>query len=87
MARYFKSKDFSIKSQRCGSRLKGGPQWQYKIIYTNPQTGRQVELEKRFYTKQAARQYISRCVQVAEKMKNREDAPKDGQAGNDRQGR
>lgn len=79
MARYFKSKDFSIKSERCGSRLKGGPQWQYKITYTNQQTGRQVELEKRFYTKKAAQQYISRCARIAnEKMAGRKEALQDG---------
>lgn len=55
-------KDFSIQNVRIGSRLQSGPEWAYKIVYTDPE-GRQKALKGLYYRKADAKKAISKTVQ------------------------
>lgn len=65
-------KDFEIKSFWYGSRLQGGPEWAYKIVYC-AHDGRRIVLDKVCFTKKAAEQYIRETVKITkELLKQRE---------------
>lgn len=66
-----KVKDCEIISFRCGSRLQNSPEWAYRVVYNAP-SGKSVTLKKVFYTKAAAREYISKVVAIANELKDDE---------------
>lgn len=68
MKKTFLVKDFEIWSFRCGSRLQGGPEWAYEIIYHAPD-GKTVMLNKICYKYEAARQHIRQTIKIAEEMR------------------
>ncbi len=69
MANTIRCKDFEIKSFRYGSRLNGGPEWAYEIIYHHQDgSGRSTRIGGDFFTKEAARKHISKVVEINNRM-------------------
>ena len=75
MARKILVKDFEIKSVRIGSRIQGGPEWAYQIIYNAP-NGKQVRLNTICYTKEAARKHIRETIKIAEALRGSKEETK-----------
>ena len=73
-------KDFSIKSIYIGSRLRNGPQWGYRVIYTAPD-GRDTCLGETFYRKVDAKRAISAQVRLMNRLIGQYEARK-GSDGN-----
>lgn len=67
MKRIFTAKQFTIKSEWCGSRLEGGSDWIYRIYFNAP-NGKQIEMKEKFFRKEDAKKYISRLCKLANAM-------------------
>ena len=66
----FVCKDFEIKSYYAGNRIANKPQYAYKIIY-HAADGKTKQMNEIFYTKEAAKKYISETVKKANSILER----------------
>ena len=63
-----RTKDFEIKCYRTGTRIRHSPEYVYYILYTAPNTGKQVRLNREFARKCDAQNYIKETIKITKQL-------------------
>ena len=75
MKRVFTAKQFTIKCEWYGSRIKNGPDWCYRIWFNAP-NGKTIRIGDVYFKKADAQRKVSECCRIANMLyEERENDP------------